>query len=242
MTAKKALCVITGASSGIGETTAKLLSSKGYPLLLLARRLERMEAMKLPHTICKAVDVTDRAAIDAAVAEAEAKYGPADLIVNNAGLMQLSEVAKQDPQQWDDMVDINVKGVMNCTRSVLSGMLAREHGTIINISSVAGRKTFGNHVVYCGTKFAVHAMTEGLREEVSQKNVRVIVIAPGATETELLSHTTDAKVKSDYDAWKVSMGGILRSEDVADAIAYAYEAPQNVCIREIVLCATKQGP
>lgn len=238
----KPLVVITGASSGIGEEAAKIFSAKGHPLLLIARRLERMQALGLPNTICAPVDVTDRAAVVAAVKDAEAKFGPTDLLINNAGLMQLSKVADQDPTEWDKMIDINIKGVNNLIHAVLPGMQSRQGGTIINISSVAGRKLFGNHAVYCSTKFAVHALTEALREECAPHNVRVSVVAPGAVETELLSHTTKDDIKKGYEDWKVGMGGVLCSKDVVDAIAYIYGAPQNVCIREVVLCATKQGP
>ena len=126
--------------------------------------------------------------------------------------------------------------------AVLPGMKERKAGTIINISSVAGRKTFPNHAAYCGSKFGVHAITENLREEVSNDNVRVIVIAPGAVETELLGHTTNEDIKAGYGDWKTQMGGVLLADDVANSIAYAYEAPARVCIREIVLAATRQAP
>ncbi len=237
---QKPLIVITGASSGIGEATARQFSALGYPLLLLARRVERLHALSLPQTMCRQVDVTDAAAMRAALAEAEAEFGPADAIINNAGVMLLSEVAKQDAAEWQAMLDVNVHGVLNGIHAVLGGMLARRHGTIINVSSIAGRKTFANHAVYCGTKFAVHAISENLREEVSGHDVRVITIAPGAVETELLSHTTDEAVRSGYEEWKRNMGPVLRAEEVADAIRYAYQAPQHVCIREIVLAATRQ--
>lgn len=240
--AGKKLVVITGASSGIGEACAKAFSALGHPLLLLARRVERMEALALPNALCRKVDVTDRAAVVAAVQEAEALYGPTDLLINNAGLMQLDQVATQDASQWDAMIDVNVKGVLNGVFAVVRGMQQRECGTIINVSSVAGRKLCPNHSVYCGTKFAVHAFSEGLREECAPKNVRVCVIAPGAVETELLSHTTNAVVKGAYDDWKKDMGGALSSEDVANAALYMYNAPQSVHIREVVLTATKQAP
>lgn len=236
----KGLIVITGASSGIGAATARLLSSHGHPLLLLARRIERLQALALPATLCRAVDVTDAGALAAAISEAEAQFGPVDAIVNNAGVMLLGEMSKQDPAEWQRMLDVNITGVLNGIHAVLAGMVARRHGTIINISSIAGRKTFPNHVAYCGTKFAVHAISENLREEVSASNVRVITIAPGAVETELLGHTTDAAIKSGYEDWKQEMGGVLAPDDVASAIHYAYSAPQNVCIREIVLAATRQ--
>lgn len=238
---RKPLIIVTGASSGIGEATARLLSGRGHPLLLLARRLERLEALALPDTLCRAVDVTDRAALRAAVDEAERAYGPADAIVNNAGIMLLGDMAHQDPDEWERMLDVNVKGLLNGIYAVLDGMIARRHGTIINVSSVAGRKTFPGHVAYCGTKFAVHAMSENLREEASAHDVRVITIAPGAVETELLSHTTDAAIKRDYETWKQGMGGVLAAEDVAEAIRFAYEQPQRLCIREIVLAATRQA-
>ncbi|MEO6679826.1 MAG: SDR family oxidoreductase [Pseudomonas sp.] len=238
---RKPLIIITGASSGIGEATARLLSAAGHSLLLLARRVERLEALELPNSLSRQVDITDRAALLAAVAEAEAQFGPADALINNAGVMLLGEMSKQDPAQWDQMLDVNVKGLLNGVHAVVAGMVERKHGTIINISSVAGRKTFPNHVAYVGTKFAVHGLSENLREELSPHNVRVITIAPGAVETELLSHTTDEAIKTGYQAWKQDMGGtVLSAEDVASAIAYAYQQPQNVCVREIVLTATRQ--
>ncbi|NRA83997.1 MAG: SDR family NAD(P)-dependent oxidoreductase, partial [Gammaproteobacteria bacterium] len=115
-------------------------------------------------------------------------------------------------------------------------------GTIINISSIAGRKTFGDHAAYCGTKFAVHAISENVREEVADSNVRVITIAPGAVETELLSHTTSQEIKSGYQAWKDGMGGVIAADDIARTVTFAYNQPQNVCIREIVVAPTRQQP
>lgn len=238
----KPLVVVTGASSGIGEAVARVFSSRGYPVLLLARRVERLQALGLPNSLCKAVDVTDRAAVVAAVKEAEAKFGPVDLMVNNAGQMLLGQMAAQAPDEWDRMVDVNIKGVLNGIHSVLPGMVARAHGTIINISSIAGRKTFPNHAAYCGTKFAVHAISENLREEVATQDVRVITIAPGAVDTELLSHTSSESIKEGYEQWKEAMGGVVKAEDVAEAVRFAYEQPQNLCIREIVLAATRQEP
>ncbi|MCK9797352.1 SDR family oxidoreductase [Pseudomonas sp. MAFF 302030] len=237
----KPLVIITGASSGIGEAVARALSAAGHPLLLLARRIERLEALGLPNTLSRGVDITDRAALLAAVQDAEARFGPADALINNAGVMLLGEMSKQDPEQWDRMLDVNVKGLLNGVHAVVAGMIERKAGTLINVSSVAGRKTFPNHVAYVGTKFAVHGLSENLREELAPHNVRVITIAPGAVETELLSHTTDEGIKSGYQAWKQDMGGtVLSAEDVAGAIQFAYEQPPHVCIREIVLAATHQ--
>lgn len=238
---RKPLIVITGASSGIGLATARLFSAHGHALLLLARRLEKMQALNLPDALALSVDVTDRAALAAAVQEGERRFGPADAIINNAGAMLLGEVARQDPAQWDRMLDVNVKGVLNGVHAVAAGMVERKRGSIINISSVAGRKTFPNHVAYVGTKFAVHGLSENLREELSVHNVRVTTVAPGAVETELLGHTTDEGIKTGYEAWKTEMGGkVLAAEDVANAVHYAYAQPEGVCVREIVLAATRQ--
>ncbi|MFH8347630.1 SDR family oxidoreductase [Streptomyces sp. NPDC018045] len=236
----KPLAVVTGASSGIGAATARALSDLGHPLLLLARRVTRLEALGLPDTLARAVDVTDAEAVSAAVREAEARYGPTDLIVNNAGVMLLGEVAKQPADEWQRMLDVNVTGLLNGVRAVLPGMVGRGRGTVVNVSSVAGRKSYPNHTVYSGTKFAVHGLSESLREEVAPHGVRVITIAPGAVETELLSHTTDETAKADYQAFKDAVG-VLTPQDVAAAITYAYQQPQRVNLREIVLAATAQA-
>ncbi|ELR64072.1 oxidoreductase, short chain dehydrogenase/reductase family [Photobacterium marinum] len=238
----KSLIVITGASSGIGEATARKLSAEGHPLLLLARRVERLEALDLPNTLCRKVDVTDAKAFAAAVEEAEAQFGPVDCLINNAGMMLLGLAHEQDPAEWKTMFDVNVMGLLNGIHVVLAAMKARQHGTVINISSIAGRKTFPNHAAYCGTKFAVHAITENIREEVADDNVRFITIAPGAVETELLSHTTSDDIKAGYEEWKDGMGGVIAPTDIANAISFAYQQPQNLCIREIVLAATRQQP
>lgn len=238
----KSLVVITGASSGIGEAIARRLSEAGHPLLLIARRVERLQALNLPNTLCEKVDVTDAASFVAAITKAQAVYGPADLLVNNAGVMLLGQLDTQDASEWKRMFDVNVLGLLNGLHAVLSEMKARNHGTIINISSIAGKKTFPDHAAYCGTKFAVHAISENVREEVAASNVRVTTIAPGAVETELLSHTTSNEIKQGYDDWKVAMGGVLAADDVARAVLFAYQQPQNVCIREIALAPTKQQP
>ncbi|KOO15259.1 oxidoreductase [Vibrio xuii] len=238
----KKLIVITGASSGIGEAIARRLSNEGHPLLLLARRVERLEALNLPNTMCEKVDVTDKASFEAAIAKAEAEFGLVDGLVNNAGVMLLGQIDTQDASEWKRMFDVNVLGLLNGMQAVLAPMMERNSGTIINISSIAGKKTFPNHAAYCGTKFAVHAISENVREEVAASNVRVTTIAPGAVETELLSHTTSQDIKDGYDSWKEDMGGVLAADDIARAVEFAYSQPQNVCIREIALAPTKQQP
>lgn len=238
----KKLIVITGASSGIGEAIARRLSEAGHPLLLLARRVERLAELNLPNTLCEKVDVTDKTTFEAAIAKAEQQFGPVDGLVNNAGVMLLGQIDSQEANEWKQMFDVNVIGLLNGMQAVLAPMMARNSGTIINISSIAGKKTFPNHAAYCGTKFAVHAISENVREEVAASNVRVTTIAPGAVETELLSHTTSQEIKAGYDDWKEEMGGVLAADDIARAVEFAYNQPQNVCVREIALAPTKQQP
>jgi len=236
----KPLVIITGASSGIGEATAKKFAEQGYPLLLIARRVERLQALDLPNTLCAKVDITDLDGFKAAVFDAEALFGPADCLVNNAGIMLLGQIDSQDPNEWQQMLNVNVMGVLNGISTVLSSMIKRQQGTIINISSIAGRKTFPNHAAYCATKFAVHALTENIREETAKHDVRLITIAPGVVETELLGHTTHETIKTDYSAWKQEMGQPLQADDIAKTIWFAYQQPQRVCIREIVIGPTRQ--
>lgn len=231
----KPLVVITGASSGIGAAAAKRFSDNGYPLLLLARRKEKLEALNLPNTICQKVDVNIVEEISAAIKDAEKVYGPVDCLVNNAGVMYLGHPWDQDPAEWQEMVQTNIMGVLNGIHAVLNDMMERKTGTIINISSIAGRQTFGLHAGYCGTKFAVHAISETIRAEVAHTNVRVIIVAPGPVETELITHSTSEEFQQ---AWWDGIGGILQSDDVARSIQFVYEQPQGVCIRELVVTPT----
>ncbi|MAG76493.1 MAG: oxidoreductase [Colwelliaceae bacterium] len=238
----KKLVVVTGASSGIGEAIAKRFSEAGYPLLLVARRVEKLKALNLANCLCEQVDVTDRESFAAAIAKAEAQYGPVECLINNAGVMLLGQVDTQDSNEWRKMLDVNVLALLGGMQAVLAPMKERNSGTIINVSSVAGRKTFGNHAAYCGTKFAVSAITENVREEVADYGVRVTSICPGAVETELLSHTTSEEIKNGYEDWKQTMGGALIADDIARTALFIQEQPQQVCIRELVIAATRQQP
>lgn len=238
----KELVVITGASSGIGEATAKRFSDAGHPLLLIARRVEKLEALNLPNSICAKVDVTDFDEIKKLIRDAEEKYGKTGCLVNNAGAMLLGSVDTQDIKEWQKMFDLNVLAVLNCMQVVLSDMKENRTGTIVNISSIAGKKTFPAHAAYCGTKFAIHGISENVREEVATFDVRVVTIAPGAVETELLSHTTDDEIIKGYEEWKESMDGVIVADDIARSIEFVYSQPQNVNIRELVIAATRQEP
>jgi NADP-dependent 3-hydroxy acid dehydrogenase YdfG len=236
----KPLVAITGASSGIGEGTARVFSEAGYPLLLTARRLERLEALGLPHAICRRHDVLNPDEYRTIVAEAEAEYGPVGLQVNNAGYMALEEVANMAPKQWRQQFEVNCVGLLNTTHAVFPGMLERETGTIVNIGSTAGRNMYPNHTAYCGTKHAVHAMSEGLRREGAARGVRVMMISPGMVASELLTSTDSADIKRDYLAYRDDIGGALAPEDIGRAILFAYEQPQNLCIWEMVVAPTGQ--
>lgn len=236
----KSLVVITGASSGIGAAIAKRFSEAGHSLLLIGRRIEKIQELNLPNTMIRKVDVTDAQALKNAIKEAEAECGPVELLVNNAGLMLLGQIDTQDPIEWQKMYEVNVLALLNGIQSVLGDMKARKSGTIINISSIAGKKSFPNHAAYVGTKFAVSSMSENIREEVADDNVRIMTICPGAVETELLSHTTSDQIKSDYENWKESMGGVLVADDIARTAMFMFSQPQNINIREVVIAATRQ--
>lgn len=238
----KKLIVITGASSGIGQALAQHFSRAGHPLLLLARRLHRLEALNLPNCLCKQVDITRSEDFKKAIKQAEELYGSTDCLINNAGVMMLGDIENQQENEWKTMFDVNIIALLNGMQAVISAMKKSHSGTIINISSVAGKKTFPSHAAYCGTKFAVHAISENVREEVADYGVRVMTIAPGAVETELLSHTSSQEIKEGYQQWKESMGGVISPDDVAQSVLFAYQQPQNVCIRELVIAATRQQP
>jgi hypothetical protein len=236
----KPLVVITGASSGIGAATAQVFAADGHPLLLLARRIDRMKALGLPNAMCRVVDVRDRVAVANAVKDAEQKYGPADCLFNNAGIARLGDITKQAPSEWDEMIDINVNGMMNGVHAVMDGMVKRRHGTIVQMSSIAGRKAYPDHTVYCGTKYFVHGMSDSLREHLAPHDVRVIVISPGIIETEVLDHVTDKNTLANYRANKVRIGGGIAADHVAQSILFAYRLPQNVLIQEICITPTRQ--
>lgn len=239
---KKPLVVVTGASSGIGQAAALHFSSKGYPLLLLARQLEKLEALALENCLCKQVDITDHTAVKAALAEAEALYGPVDCLVNNAGVMFLEYLEDQSPDEWGAMMNTNVNGILNSMQLVLASMIQRGSGSIINVGSVAGEKAFPTISAYCASKSAVHALTESVREEVAKHNVRVMLVAPGYVETPLSSHITNDKLKQHYQAWGDNIGQVLQPNEIAETIVYAYELPQHICMRKIVVAPTRQEP
>lgn len=239
----KPLIIITGASSGFGAKTAEIFNQKGFPLLLIARRVEKIKQLPLnfENILIENIDVTQINELNAAIKKAESIYGPADLLVNNAGVMLLGNITEQDESEWQTMLQTNVIGVLNGMKSVLGNMTKRNQGTIINVSSIAGYKAFVDHAAYAASKFGVHGLTETIRQEVADSNVRVSLVSPGAAETELLTHVTNEKSLTDYNSWKESMGGLtLDPAKVAETIFFIYNMPQKVTIREISIAATKQ--
>jgi NADP-dependent 3-hydroxy acid dehydrogenase YdfG len=237
---EKPLVAITGASSGIGAAVARAFSAAGHPVLLMARRLDRLVELNLPRAVLRKVDVRDRAAIAAAVADAEAEYGPVDMMFANAGVARLGDIATQPPEDWDEMIDINTKGMMNTVHSVMNAMIARKHGTLVMMSSIAGRKVYPDHTVYCGTKYFVHAISESLRGYLAPHDVRVIVLSPGIIDTEILDHVRDPNTLAGYKKNKEAIGGGISADIVGELTLNAYNLPQRAIVQEIVITPTRQ--
>ena len=241
------VAIITGASSGIGEATAKKLAGEGAKVVLAARRTDRLEELK--SEIAKAggsalvveTDVTKRDAVKNLVKQAKDTYGPVDILVNNAGLMPLSYMKNLHVDEWLTMVDVNINGVLLCLAETLPDMTERKQGHIINISSVAGREVMNGSAVYSATKFAVRALSDGLRQELAPKhNIRVTCIEPGAVETELTDTITDKELMEDLKGFFDNIE-MLDSEDIANAIHYAITQPDGVHINELQVRPTSQG-
>ncbi len=237
---EKGMIVITGASSGIGKALAIHFSHAGYPLLLIARRGSLMEELKLPNALCMEADVTDLVSFSRAIEQGEKKFGQVECLINNAGILFAGPTHLQDPSDWEKMLQVNILGVMNGIHLVLDKMIERQRGTIINISSVAGRKTFPRLGVYCATKHAAHALTESIREEIADHNIRLINIAPGNVKTAIWDHAVPDEEKENYPAFNRKEYENLSADDIAKVTLFAYEQPQNVCIREIIIAPTRQ--
>ena len=231
------LALVTGASSGIGAATARTLAAHGARLVLAARRRERLDALvrELPGSEALALDVRDAGAVRQALAEREL-----DIVVANAGLaLGAGPLQEGDPEDWSTMIDTNIKGVLHVLRAVTPGMAARGDGHVVLLGSVAGRQVYPGGNVYCASKFAVRALYEGLRLDLSGKGVRVTTVDPGLVETEF----SVVRFKGDRErAARVYAGiDVLRPEDVADAIAYALTRPKHVNVGELVLWPTDQA-
>jgi NADP-dependent 3-hydroxy acid dehydrogenase YdfG len=235
--------VITGASSGLGEATAQHLASLGAIVVLGARRVECIEA--LAHEIKVAggqalavqTDVTDHKQVQALVDAAIAHYGRVDVMLNNAGLMPHSPLDRLKIDDWDRMIDVNIKGVMYGIAAVLPHMIDKRSGHIINVSSVAGHKVRTGSVVYSATKHAVRVISEGLRQEVKPHGLRTTIISPGAVDTELPNSITEADVAEGVRKFYEIA---ISPTSFARAVAYAIGQPDDVDINEILFRPTQQ--
>jgi NADP-dependent 3-hydroxy acid dehydrogenase YdfG len=234
--------VITGASSGLGEATARHLASKGASVFLGARRLDRLQAVVVDiqraggRAAAMRVDVTRRAEVDAFVQAATEKFGRMDVLVNNAGLMALAPIAKTLVDEWDRMVDINIKGVLYGIAAALPVFARQKGGHIINIASVAGHKVSMGGAVYCATKHAVRVISEGIRQEVD--GIRTTIISPGAVQSELPLGISDPETAAGTkEFYRLTA---IPADAVARAIAFAIEQPADVDINEILLRPTAQ--
>jgi NADP-dependent 3-hydroxy acid dehydrogenase YdfG len=244
--------LVTGASSGIGEATAVALAQEGAAVAVAARRRERLEALaERIHrdggtALVLETDVTDREQAEQAVADTVRELGRLDTLVNNAGVMLLGPVEGAPVEEWQRMVELNVLGLLYCTRAALAHLLqaAREAprrvADVVNISSVAGRHARNGSGVYNLTKFGVGAFSESLRQEVTQRHVRVSLVEPGAVTTELAGHNRP-EVLEGLQARFANMER-LTSEDIADAITYVVTRPRHVAINEVLVRPTEQQP
>ncbi|HEX6748262.1 MAG TPA: SDR family oxidoreductase [Longimicrobium sp.] len=236
--------VITGASSGLGEAAARLLSAEGAAVVLGARRGDRIRALadELNATGGRALaietDVTDRAQVQRLVDAAVEAYGRVDVVVNNAGLMPQSLLERLKVDEWDRMIDVNIKGVLYGIAAALPHMQRQKGGHIVNVSSVAGHKVGPGSAVYAATKHAVRALSEGLRQEVKPHNIRTTVISPGAVATELPGTITDADVAARVNQLYDDVA--IPADSFARAVAFAIAQPEDVDINEILFRPTRQ--
>ncbi len=242
---KDKVAIVTGASSGIGYATALALSKAGAKLAFGARRTDKLTELENEITknggeaFSQKLDVTKKSDCDSFVKSVIEKWGTVDILINNAGLMPLSFIKNLKIDEWDQMIDVNIKGVLYCTAAVIPHMLEKQSGHIVNISSVAGRIVFPSGSVYCATKHAVTALSEGLRQEFStRKNIRVTCIEPGVVSTELTNTITDESLKSFVENAKKMQS--LKADDIANAILYAVEAPDYVNVNEVLIRPTTQ--
>ncbi|MFF5009786.1 SDR family oxidoreductase [Streptomyces phaeochromogenes] len=241
-TSASKVVLITGASSGIGEATARRLAAAGHPVVLGARRAERLAVLAkeieaddgsaLPHTL----DVTDPLSVRSFVAAAQERYGRVDVLVNNAGVMPLSRMDALRTDEWDRMIDVNLRGVLHGIAAVLPIMRTQGAGHIVNIASVSGLRVDPTAAVYSATKHAVRALSEGLRQE--SRELRVTVISPGLTRSELTDTINDQDTK---DAVTGQMGIAIPAAAIGEAVHYAISQPADVDVNELVIRPTAQG-
>jgi NADP-dependent 3-hydroxy acid dehydrogenase YdfG len=243
---KDKVVIITGASSGIGEATAKELALKGAKLVLAARREDRLKKLQDEivasggEAVYKVTDVTSLTQMQDLAATALTEFGQIDVLVNNAGIMPQAFLSANKVEEWDQMIDVNIKGVLYAIAAIVPSMRERKSGHVINLSSIAGHSIYPGGTVYCGTKFAVTAISDGLRQEEAMQgnNIRVTNVSPGAVSSELLETITDKGVKANLEEiYKIAIG----ADRIARAIAYAIEMPADTAINEMIIRPTAQA-
>jgi NADP-dependent 3-hydroxy acid dehydrogenase YdfG len=234
--------VITGASSGIGETTARLLASQGAHIVIGARRLERLEALASDiraeggSVEYQQLDVTDLHQMKAIVLMAQSRFGRLDVVVNNAGVMPLSPLEALKIDEWNRMIDVNIRGVLHGIAAGLPIMREQGFGQFVNVASIGAYEVSPTAAIYCATKYAVRAITEGLRQEVGSK-IRVTLVSPGVTESELADSITDEGARQLMKEYRRIA---LPSSAIARSIAYAIEQPEGVDVNELVIRPASQ--
>ncbi|MUH35556.1 SDR family oxidoreductase [Zobellia amurskyensis] len=245
MNIKDKVIIITGASSGIGEATALKLSKEGAKVVLTARREEKLEELKKKiesnggEALIVTGDVTKKSDYEEVVNKTLKKFKTIDALINNAGLMPLSYVEKLKTDEWEKMVDVNIKGVLNGVAAVLPTMIENKSGNIINISSSAAHNYFPGGAVYCATKSAVKMFSEGLRQELAPKyGINITSIEPGAVSTELTNTITDEDIKETFK--EMQKMTFLEAEDIAEAIYYTLVQPARANINDVFIMPTQQ--
>ena len=241
---KDKIVVVTGASSGLGEATARLLSAQGATVVLGARRADRLQSLAKDlesrggKALALTTDVTQREQVKTLVDSAVQTYGRIDVMINNAGLMPQAPLERLKVDEWEQMIDVNIKGVLYGIAAALPHMQRQKAGHFINVSSVAGHRVGPGFAVYAATKFAVRALSEGLRQEVKPYNIRTTVISPGAVATELPDSVTDPdaskRIRTFYEQVAVP------ADSFARAVAFAMSQPEDVDINEILYRPTRQ--
>jgi NADP-dependent 3-hydroxy acid dehydrogenase YdfG len=243
-TIKEKVIVITGASSGLGEAAARLLSEQGAIVVLGARRVERIQSLadeinqKGGKALAMATDVTKVEQVKALVDATIKAFGRIDVLINNAGLMPQSTLDRYKIDEWDRMIDVNIKGVLYGIAAALPYMQKQKAGHIINVSSVAGHKVRPGGTVYSATKHAVRVISEGLRQEVKQYNIRTTIISPGAVDTELPNSITEPDVAENMKKFYADIA--IPADSFARVVAFAISQPEEMDINEILYRPTKQ--
>ncbi|MFC4972972.1 SDR family oxidoreductase [Halomonas beimenensis] len=241
---KGKVIVITGASSGNGEAAARHLAERSAVVVLGARRQERIDALAKELTeaghqaLAMATDVTDKAQVTRLVDVAVEHFGKVDVLINNAGLMPLAPLEALKVDEWDQMIDVNLKGTLYGIAAALPHMQRQKSGHIINVSSVYGHKMGPDATVYCATKFGVRAISEGLRQEVKPYNIRTTVISPGAVATELLEHISDQEIQTQTKEFVSQIA--IPADSFARMVAFAINEPEDVDVNEILFRPTAQ--